>query len=58
MRNILSSFFWMKITGACMIMAKKAQHEIKPSGTETKYSWAKADIKNTNRFAAALEKPS
>lgn len=48
----------MKMTGACITIAKKAQHEINPRGTETKYSWVTADTKNTNKLAAAFETPS
>lgn len=41
-----------------MIMARNAQHDIKPRGTETKYSCASAETKKTNRLAAALDTPS
>lgn len=56
--KILSIFLWMNMVGACIIIAKNAQYEINPRGTETKYSWAIADTKNTIKLAAVRLDPS
>ena len=35
--RILPNFFWMKITGACESIAKKAHHVTNFKGTDTAY---------------------
>lgn len=57
-RSRLPSLRWMKITGACIIIARNAQYEIKPKGTDTRYSWAMAEMKNTIKLAPSLETPT
>ena len=46
------------MAGACINIAKNAQYETKPKGTETKYSCAIAEIKNTNKLAVNFEHPN
>ena len=55
MFRIFEVFFWMMITGACIIMPKKAHQVMSLRGTETTYSWATAEMKNTIMLAALLE---
>ena len=53
----MPNLFWIKIAGACINIDKKAQYEIKPRGTETKYSCAIADMKKTIKLAISFEDP-
>lgn len=45
------------MTGACIIIARNAQYETKPNGTETRYSWATAEMKKTTMLAVSFEVP-
>lgn len=49
--------FYMAMAGACMSIPRKAQQLSRPNGTQTTYSWPKADNKKTTKPAVSLEKP-